>query len=97
MKALLASGATSHMTNDQSILLSFKAIEPVAIETAKEMFASGKGIISAFTTYTNKDGVTHETDVKLYNVLYVPDLAYNLILTLKLGEKGVEVNLLPTY
>lgn len=88
---IIDSGATSHMTNDKSNFKTYQAVSPISIETARrgdKIYAIGKG--SVLTTMSYQDV---ECTITLEDVLYVPQLSYNLLSIAKATDRGLEVKM----
>lgn len=78
------SGATNHMCNDRNILHDFKTNSPIYVSIANgdRMCSSGKGNVKV--PIDNKLTTIH-------NVVYLPELAANLLSVTVLTQKGYHV------
>lgn len=80
---IIDSGASQHMTNDKTILESFKPIDtPVTLGNSTQIKALGTGIINMDDKF---GGLT------LDNVLYVPALKHNLLSVSALNKTGNDI------
>ena len=82
------SGCTSHMTNDATFLedLGESGIKSVSVGSGASLEVRGAGTLKAVV---QSDGV--KTDVKLENVLYVPQLTCNLLSVSRMRRRGIVV------
>ena len=86
---ILDSGATSHLCGNQSSFLEIKDhYSRVTIGDGHEMGVTGIGKIQIFMNLP--DGTKRKTI--LHNVLYVPDLAFNLISVSKVTAAGYKIS-----
>ncbi len=88
---ILDSAATSHFTHNRSAFCSFRILEhPISVHTAKgDQPLKAIGIGSVAAKFISKGVVTV---VQFENVLYVPDIARNLISIPSLTSKGMTIN-----
>lgn len=87
MSAFLDSGSTSHWFNSCGNFSDFQKITGVMVQAAKSgsLFqATGHGTVTKVLTYDGK-----ETLVTLWNVLYCPELAVDLVSVSKLDDAGM--------
>lgn len=78
------------MCNDKKQFVEFKSLEPsqeVTLGDGYSVEATGRGVVRLKMTLTN--GKTKEC--KLNNVLYVPQLSYNLLSVSKVTRSGKKV------
>jgi hypothetical protein len=86
---LLDSGATEHITPDQSLFITYKTLEsPIIVHFANDTTAEAVGYGAVVLPASIMSSM--ET-IKLKKVLYVPDAKYNLISVQQLGRGGSSV------
>ena len=77
-KWIVDSGATSHMCNNKALLEDFVELsEPVDVMLGdgKILNAIGSGVVTVHTNLANGK----QQECKLHNVLFVPNVSYNLL------------------
>ncbi len=87
---IVDSGATCHMCNDKKQFVEFNSLEPpqeVTLGDGYSVEATGCGVVRLKMTLT--DNKTKEC--KLKDVLYVPQLSYNLLSVSKATQLGKKV------
>lgn len=87
---IVDSGATCHMCLDKKQFVDFKSLEPLQEVTLGDGYsvkATGRGVVRLKMTLF--DGTTK--DCKLNDVLYVPQLSYNLLSVSKVTQFGKKV------
>lgn len=91
---IVDSGASSHLCNDRSLFYQFQesSSKSVSLADGKQVKVGGEGCVQVETIDTNGNTVK----LKLSKVLFVPDLETNLMSVVKLTEKGVSVNFMPS-
>ncbi|MCP4474845.1 MAG: hypothetical protein GY821_09845, partial [Gammaproteobacteria bacterium] len=92
LKWVIDSGATSHMTNQSSLLKSFKAFDVpqvVRVGDGRKLLSTGRGEIDLLVEHPKADGTT--IAITLQNVLLVPDIACSHISTAAAADKGKTV------
>lgn len=78
------SGATSHMTNDKSLLINFReANGKVAVANSAAIDIKGVGTATLHPVGYNS--------ITVENVLYIPELSTNLLSVSKIAERGYTV------
>ena len=83
---IVDSGATSHMCNDESLFSEIKPLlksQAVQVGDGHSVEAKGEGTVELKITLS-----TGVSCCKLSNVLYVPDLSYNLLSVSKAAKSG---------
>ena len=88
---IIDSGATCHICNDEQMfteLKSFKKTQSVILGDGHRLEATARGVVKLRLVLP--DGVTK--GCQLHDVLYVPDLSYNLLNVSKMVEAGKRVN-----
>ena len=88
---IIDSGATCHICNDEQMfteLKSFKKTQSVILGDGHCLEATARGVVKLRLVLP--DGVTK--GCQLHDVLYVPDLSYNLVSVSKMAEAGKRVN-----
>lgn len=84
---IVDSGATCHMCSDPKVFTKFRSLEPpqkVTLGDGHELKATGQGIVKLTIRLSN--GKIKEC--KLNDVLFVPNLSYNLLSVSKAAETG---------
>ena len=84
---IVDSGATCHMCSDPKVFTKLRSLEPpqkVTLGDGHELKAIGQGIVKLTISLSN--GKTKEC--KLNDVLFVPNLSYNLLSVSKAAETG---------
>lgn len=79
------SGASSHMSNDKTLFMSIKKIEPVEVilGDTHSVYAVGTGNIELKVELENGK----EKKITVHDVLFVPKLSYNLLSVSKMSER----------
>ena len=88
---IIDSGATCHICNDEQMfteLKSLKRTQSVILRDGHRLEATARGVVELRLVLP--DGVTR--GCQLHDVLYVPDLSYNLLSVSKMAEAGKRVN-----
>ncbi len=88
---IVDSGATSHMCNNKALLEDLVELsEPVDVMLGdgKILNAVGSGVVTVHTNLANGK----QQECKLHNVLFVPNLSYNLLSVSKVAEAGKSVS-----
>lgn len=89
-KWYLDSGASEHMTNDSSLFDDMEKLKtPVVVQTAKTgvvLLARQKGRIVTHSVVNNE-----KIQIRMEDVLYIPDLALNLLSLRRLESSGKKV------
>ena len=89
MNWIIDSGATCHICNDRSFFVDMKSLEKpldIALEDSCVLKAQGTGTVILMI-----QSGSLERKCKLHNVLYVPELAYNLMSVAKAIERGADL------
>ena len=84
---IIDSGATSHMCNNRKQFVKLYPLEhPVEVKLGdgRELMATAQGVVCL----RMKSGSNKSRKCSLHDVLYVPELAYNLISVSKAAERG---------
>ena len=89
------SGASDHFSPHRDLFKTFKELEePIYIETA-EGTAMGTGIGTITVTVLSGDDT--ETDLKLNDVIYAPNMSSNLFSLTAAYDRGFETRITPGY
>lgn len=84
----LDSGASSHMTNNKQLLTDFndKVSGMVSVADGRQLKIKGRGEVQLIPNYTE------DKEIRLENVLYVPEPDSNLLSISSITKKGCQVN-----
>ena len=89
---IIDSGASSHMCNNRKLFVKLYPLEhPVEVKLGdgRELMATAQGVVRL----RMKSGSDRSRKCSLHDVLYVPELSYNLISVLKAAERGNTVKI----
>ena len=84
-KWIIDSGATSHMCNSKEKFVELKTIDPIKVTLGDGHALNAVGIGKVLLDI--EDGI-RSRKCNLHDVLYVPDLAYNLLSVSRAGKAG---------
>src|SRR5271155_4114551 len=89
------SGASDHFSPHKDLFTTFRKLnEAIYIETA-EGGAVGTGIGTTTITVLGEDD--HETELQLSDVIYAPNMSFNLFSLAAVYDKGFETRITPGY
>jgi len=87
---IVDSGATSHMTNNRNLFTTFQSCdgENVCVGDGHTLTVEGKGKVNISFKLKNNN----VQKLQLNDVLYIPEISYNLLSISKSTEKGIKTN-----
>jgi hypothetical protein len=83
---VLDSGASTHFCCDRSVLVDLTEMTPMTVHmgcVVTKAYAKGTAVL-----WVSEDGVNHNHQVTLRDVLYVPDISVNLMSVRQLAQAG---------